>query len=204
MDRSNPSVAQRAADVSSALTPRTGELATEIYDLIVREIPQLRGDKQVLTLLEASVEENVATVLHILQHGIDLENVHVPVAAAEYARRLAQRGIPIVALLRAYRIGAARFQDCCLEELGRRTDDASVVSAAGLRMASVTAAYIDRVPEQLVLAYEAERENWLRNLSAARVARVQALLRSERVDLDSSERSLATGSASTTSGWCAG
>jgi len=187
MDRSNPSVAQRAADVSSALTPHTGELATEIYDLIVREIPQLRGDKQVLTLLEASVEENVATVLHILQHGIDLENVHVPVAAAEYARRLAQRGIPIVALLRAYRIGAARFQDCCLEELGRRTDDASVVSAAGLRMASVTAAYIDRVSEQLVLAYEAERENWLRNLSAARVARVQALLRSERVDLDSSE-----------------
>jgi hypothetical protein len=108
MDRSNPSVAQQAADVSSALTPRTGELAAEIYDLIVREIPQLRSDKQVLTLLEASVEENVATVLHVLQHGIDLENVHAPVAAAEYARRLAQRGIPIVALLRAYRIGSAR------------------------------------------------------------------------------------------------
>jgi PucR C-terminal helix-turn-helix domain/GGDEF-like domain len=187
MDRSNPSVAQRAADVSSALTPRTAELATEIYDLIVREIPQLRSDKQVLTLLEASVEENVATVLHVLQHGIDLENVHAPVAAAEYARRLAQRGIPIVALLRAYRIGSARFQDWCLEELGRRTDDASVVSAAGLRIANITAAYIDRVSEQVVSAYETERENWLRNLSAARVARVHALLRSERVDLDSSE-----------------
>jgi DNA-binding PucR family transcriptional regulator len=127
------------------------------------------------------------TVLHVLQHGIDLENVHAPVAAAEYARRLAQRGIPIVALLRAYRIGSARFQDWCLEELGRRTDDASVVSAAGVRIASVTAAYIDRVSEQVVSAYETERENWLRNLSAARVARVQALLRSERVDLDSSE-----------------
>ena len=187
MDRSNPSVAQRATDVSGALTPRTAELATDIYDLIVREIPQLRGDKQVMTLLEASVEENVATVLHVLQHGIDLENVHAPVAAAEYARRLAQRGIPIVALLRAYRIGSARFQDWCLEELGRRTDDASVVSAAGVRIASVTAAYIDRVSEQVVSAYETERENWLRNLSAARVARVQALLRSERVDLDSSE-----------------
>jgi len=55
MDRLNPSVAQRAADVSGALTPRTAELATEIYDLIVREIPLLRSDKQVLTLLEASV-----------------------------------------------------------------------------------------------------------------------------------------------------
>ena len=151
MDRLNPSVAQRAADVSGALTPRTAELATEIYDLIMREIPLLRSDKQLLTLLDASVRENVATLLHVLEHGIDLENVHVPVAAAEYARRLAQRGIPIVALLRAYRIGSTRFQDWCLEELGRRTDDASVVSAAGLRIADVTAAYIDRVSEQIVL-----------------------------------------------------
>ena len=36
-------------------------------------------------------------------------------------------------------------------------------------------------------AYEAERENWLRNLSAARAARVRALLASERVDMDASE-----------------
>ena len=94
MDRLNPSVAQRAADVSGALTPRTAELATEIYDLIMREIPLLRGDKQVLTLLEASVGENVATLLHVLEHGIDLENVHLPVAAAEYARRSRSAAYP--------------------------------------------------------------------------------------------------------------
>jgi hypothetical protein len=35
----------------------------------------------VLTLLEASVSENVATVLHILQHGIDLDRVPAPAAA---------------------------------------------------------------------------------------------------------------------------
>src|SRR5258707_10878873 len=184
MDRSSPSAAESASAVSAALDPRAAEMSADIYGLIVREIPLLRSDKQVLTLLEASVAENVATMLHVLQHGIDLENVHAPVAAAEYARRLAQRGVAIVALLRAYRIGSTRFQDWCLEELGRLTDDASVVSAAGLRIANITAAYIDQVSEQVVSAYETERENWLRNLSAARVARVQALLRSERVDLD--------------------
>ncbi len=187
MDSSNTSAAESVSDVSAALVPRTAEVAADIYRLIVREIPQLRGDKRVLTLLEASVGENVATMLHILQHGIDLENVHAPAAAEEYARRLAQRGVPIAALLRAYRIGSARFQDWCLNELGRRTDSALIVSAAGLRIAGVTAAYIDRVSEEVLSAYESEKENWLRNLSVTRAARVRALLRNERVDIDSSE-----------------
>jgi DNA-binding PucR family transcriptional regulator len=169
------------------LTPRVAEVSADIYHLIVREIPQLRGDKRVLALLEASVGENVATLLHVLQHGIDLEKVHAPAAAEEYARRLAQRGVPMAALLRAYRIGSARFQDWCLEELGRSTDKASVISAAGLRIAEVTARYIDRVSEEVVSAYETEKEGWLRNLSAARAARVRALLSGERVDADSSE-----------------
>jgi PucR C-terminal helix-turn-helix domain/GGDEF-like domain len=162
-------------------------MSADIYQLIVREIPQLHGDKRVLELLEASVAENVATVLHILQHGIDLEKVHAPAAAAEYARRLAQRGVPIAALLRAYRIGSARFEDWGLQELGRRINDAAVVSATGLRIAAILASYIDKVSEELVSAYESEKENWLRNQSVARAARVRALLRNEPVDVDSSE-----------------
>ena len=49
------------------------EMSADIYRLIVREIPDLRDDKRVLELLEASIAGNVATMLHILQHGIDLE-----------------------------------------------------------------------------------------------------------------------------------
>ena len=135
MDRSSPSAAESASAVSAALDPRAAEMSADIYGLIVREIPQLRSDKRVLALLESSVAENVATVLHILQHDIDLEKVRAPAAAEEYARRLAQRGVPIAALLRAYRIGSARFEDWCLQELGRQTDNASIVSAAGLRIA---------------------------------------------------------------------
>ena len=114
MDRSSPSAAQSTSAVSAALDPRAAEMSADIYGLIVREIPQLRGDKQVLALLESSVAENVTTLLHVLQHGIDLEKVRAPAAAEEYARRLAQRGVPIAALLRAYRIGSARFEDWCL------------------------------------------------------------------------------------------
>jgi PucR C-terminal helix-turn-helix domain/GGDEF-like domain len=187
MDRSSPSAAESVSEVCAALVPRTAEMSADIYQLIVQQIPQLRSDKRVLELLEASVAENVATALHILQHGIDLEKVHAPAAADEYARRLAQRGAPVAALLRAYRIGSARFEDWCLQELGRRTDNAAVVSAAGLRIAAILASYIDKVSEEVVSAYESEKENWLRNQSVARAARVRALLRNEPVDVDSSE-----------------
>jgi hypothetical protein len=81
VERVRPTVAQHAADVSGALAPHTAELSADIYQLIVREIPQLRADSRVLTLLEASVAKNVATVLHILQHGIDLDRVPAPAAA---------------------------------------------------------------------------------------------------------------------------
>jgi len=197
-------VAQSAADVAGALAPRTAELSADIYDLIVREIPQLRADSRVLTLLEASVGENVATMLHVLQHGIDIDHVRAPAAAEEYARRLAQRDVPIAPLLRAYRIGSARFQDWCLQELGRRTDNASIVSATGLRIAEITALYIDQVSEEVVSAYEAEKENWLRNLSAARAARVRALLKASGLMSIPPRRSWDTGSGSTTSVSCAG
>jgi hypothetical protein len=190
VERASPTIAQHAADVSGALAPHTAELSADIYQLIVREIPQLRTDRRVLTLLEASVAENVATVLHILQHGIDLDHVHAPAAAEQYARRLAQRGIPMAALLRAYRIGSTRFQHWCLQELAAQTDDAAIVSAAGLRIAETTAAYIDRVSEELVSAYETEKEHWLRNLSTARAARIRALLDGDWVDVDAAEAML--------------
>ena len=190
MERASPAVARHAAEVAGALAPHTAELSVDIYQLIVRDIPQLRSDHRILALLEASVAENVATVLHILQHGIDLDNVHAPAAAEEYARRLAQRGIPMAALLRAYRLGSTRFQHWCLQELAQQAHDAAIVSAAGLGIAETTAAYIDRVSEQLVAAYETEKEHWLRNLSATRAARVRTLVQGDQVDLDASEAML--------------
>ena len=159
MNRPNPSAVDSASELSAALIPRSAELATDIYGLIVKEIPALHGDSRVLTLLEASVAENVSTMLHILQHGIDLERVRAPAAAEEYAWRLAQHGVPVAALLRAYRIGSARFEEWCLAELGRRTDSASVVSATGMRIAGTLNAYIDRVSEEVLGAYELEKRN---------------------------------------------
>jgi PucR C-terminal helix-turn-helix domain/GGDEF-like domain len=187
MESLSASAAESAAEVGAALSQRLAEVSGDVYHLIVQEISQLRGDRRILSLLEASVGENVATMVHVIQHGIDLDQVHAPAAADEYARRLAQHDVPVAVLLRAYRIGSARFQDRCLAELGQRTDNAALISAAGLHIARVVAVYIDKVSEEVVSAYELEKEHWLRNQSVARAARVRALLRNEPVQVDASE-----------------
>jgi hypothetical protein len=45
------------------------------------------------------------------------ERVKAPAAAIDYARRPAQRRVPMVVLVRAYRIGHARFLQWCFDEL---------------------------------------------------------------------------------------
>jgi hypothetical protein len=124
---------------------------------------------------------------HDAERGPDLENVRAPAAAEEYARRLAQRGVAIAVLLRAYRIGSARFEEWCLQELGRQTDDAAVVSAAGMRIAGTLNSYIDRVSEDIVSAYVARRRNGCGTRAPPGPPRVRALLGNEQPDVDASE-----------------
>ena len=71
------------------------ELSADISAADRRKSRRCGGDPRVLTLLEASVAENAATVLHIIQHGIDLEKVHTPADAEEYARRHPSTGLSI-------------------------------------------------------------------------------------------------------------
>src|SRR4029079_9660506 len=108
---------QRVSEVGAAVGARLHEVTSDIVALLVRDIDPLRDDERVVSLLSASVEEHVATLLHIFQHAIDPATIEAPAAAVEYARRLAQRGVPMVALVRAYRIGQARFLTWCFAEL---------------------------------------------------------------------------------------
>jgi DNA-binding PucR family transcriptional regulator len=188
MDR--PAVAELAAEVAAAVARRAPAVSADVYEVILREIPQLRDDKPVLTLLASSVDSNVDTCLQILQHRIDLADVAAPAAAVEYARRLAQRGTSLTALLRAYRVGHACFSDWVLTELAGQADDAEMMIATTLGMSKTVAGYIDQTSEEMVAAYTQEREHWLRNRSAARAARIRDLLSGERIDGSATEATL--------------
>jgi hypothetical protein len=183
-------IADLVTEITTAVSRAADEVSEDIYKLILREIPQLDEDKPLLALLASSVDSNVVTCLQIMQHRIDLDAVRAPASALEYARRLAQRGTPLTALLRAYRIEHTRFSEWLLMELARHTEDAETVTATVQNVTGLVAGYIDQVSEEMVTAYSQERENWLRNRSAARAARIRDLLSGARIDVSMTEATL--------------
>ena len=193
VDIDSPAVAELVADVAAAVSRRVAAVSDEVYEVILREIPELHDDKSVLTLLVSSVHSNVGTCLQIMQHQIDLSAVQAPTASLEYARRRAQRGTPLPALLRAYRLGHTRFSDWLLKELAQQTRDAQMITAATLSMSKIVAGYVDQTSEEIVAAYTRERENWLRNRSTARAARIRDLLSGGRINVRATEATLGYG-----------
>ena len=181
---------RRISAVAAAVSARLPEVTDDLVELLTREIEPLRDDERVVSLLSASVAENVATLLHVFEHGLDPETAEAPSAAIAYARRLAQRGVPIVALVRAYRIGQARFLHWCLEELTSEDRDDPLLNDATRRMLDLSFTYIDRVSEQVIEAYQLERDRWARNRSTVRMARVRSLLTADEVDIDAMELKL--------------
>jgi len=90
------------AAVAASLSGRLAEVTQDVTEHLAAAIEQLRGDTAILGVLRASVTENITAIFHVFEHGVPVETIEAPSAAIEYARRLAQRGVPAGALIRAY------------------------------------------------------------------------------------------------------
>ncbi|WP_447644907.1 PucR family transcriptional regulator [Nocardioides zeae] len=168
-------------DLAGLVDGMRGELAARITEL--------DGDPVLLELLGASIEGNVDTILHALQHHIEPGRFEPPTAAFEYARRLAQRGVPVNALVRAYRLGHQYLLTRAFEA-GERLVDPDRLARPYAVAADTMFAYIDWISQRVVTVYENEREAWLANQRNEREARVRGLLAGDHRDLDQAERLL--------------
>jgi hypothetical protein len=113
-----------------------------------------------------------------------------PAAAVDYARRLAQQDVPATLLIRAYRVGLARFLHDCIEELLRRTPGDHLEALATQQMVATVSDYVDHIVEQVLTSYGDARDAWLRDRSAVLAMRIREVLRGERIDLSATERAL--------------
>ena len=173
------------ADLAARLGDRLPEVVSMISASLREDIPELRDEAQI-ALLNASIEGNVTTALYALRHNIPVERVQAPTAALEHARRIAQQGLPVNALVRMYRLGQRRFTHLVFGELQ------SIDIAPQVRMTVVEAvtetlfAYVDWMSQQVVEVYEEERERWLETRNSVRALRVREVLAMQKpVDVDS-------------------
>jgi DNA-binding PucR family transcriptional regulator len=155
------------------------------------QIPELRGDERIMELLGPSVEGNVDTILRALRYDITVERVEAPTAALEYARRLAQHGVPVNALVRAYRLGQRLMNELVFTEV-RALDISEQMRYAVIEAITATLfEYIDWISQQVVAAYEDERERWLENQNSVRALRVREILAATKpVDVDATSTSI--------------
>ncbi|MFE7722666.1 PucR family transcriptional regulator [Nocardia rhizosphaerihabitans] len=167
------------AAVSEELSRDRGTLVHKLYQRISCEIMELRGDASLHKLLTASIEGTVETALPFLQYGADIGAAEAPPAAIEYARRLAQHDIPVRALLRAYRLAQDTALQHALAIVEIKVSEPQLVAAVARRLVAANFAYIDSVTEQVLEAYEEERDRWPQDRNATREALIHQLLESD-------------------------
>ncbi|MFD6358111.1 PucR family transcriptional regulator [Nocardia tengchongensis] len=184
-------VSRYVAEIAARMNKRVTDIAAIVRRGLEDEIPELRGDPRTIELLGASVEGNVDTILHALQHDIPVARINAPTTAIEYARRLAQHGVPVEALVRAYRVGHRRMTELVFAELRA----GAIAPADGVAVAeaitTATFEYVDWITMQVVAVYETEREQWLESRNSTRALLVREVLSgSKSVDIDAATESI--------------
>ncbi|KGN32379.1 hypothetical protein N802_18615 [Knoellia sinensis KCTC 19936] len=174
--------------VAARLHPQVDALTSNLRVRLSDRIPELDGDGPIVDLLHASIEGNLENILYSLRHRIGVEGVEPPSAAYEYARRLAQRGVPVSALVRAYRLAQQHLLELVFDECQAIEAEPDVRADAYQHIIVALFDYIDWISQGVINVYESERERWLTELTSARTGRVEDLIAGRVTDVDAAEK----------------
>lgn len=179
------------AEVARAIEADLPTLTDEMTGWFVEVIPEFRHDETVRKLMVASTSANLVAIVDLLAHSIPVDQISVPAAAAEYARRFAQHSLSLEALLRAYRLGENRFMRWAITALDRMSGIPTHLALAAVsELSRRTNSYIDKVIEGLIGIYETERQRWTSRTGAARATQIRLVLESDTVSEESAQHLL--------------
>src|SRR3546814_10940458 len=82
-----PEVLAVVAELARRLDERSADIAREMAFMMAHEIDQLDADAKLLEMLEASVQGNITTIIHVLANDIPIDHLQPTTAAVEYALR---------------------------------------------------------------------------------------------------------------------
>lgn len=176
-----PRLRTLAAQVAERLQARVGEVNASMNEAIEREVEQL-GDPDLTSMLHASVEGNIATILHMLANDISLDNAQPITVASEYALRLAQRSVPSSSLRRAYHIGSNDMLAFMFDEV-EALDCAPDLKLRLLHhLAGWMHKYVDWITGVVLEAHENERRYLVERSDSATATLVRKVLARQEVD----------------------
>lgn len=176
-----PDPTDRAATrlaIATSLNAKHEAIVDRIVIRLRERIPGLDQDPSLQDLLQESVAGNVAIYLQILSNeGIGPESLQAPVAAVDYATRIAQHDVPVSALNRAYHLGQNELLRFTIDEI----DELDIPEAHKvdiIRYASERIdLYSDWILQMIIEIYEVEKRRWWSNHASLNVAIIRRVLR---------------------------
>ncbi|MGB9227459.1 PucR family transcriptional regulator [Mycobacterium sp.] len=179
------------AMIAARLTQRVNEISAGMRKVIEEKITELAGDARTVELLAAGIEGNVETMLRALRDDLPVKQGTPPSAAIEYAKFLAQQGVPLNSLVRGYRLSQRRMTEEVFAELHEVAMEPAISVAVIETITTVLFEYVDWVTEQVVVAYEGEHERWLAYQNSIRAMKVRDMLSdNESEDVDAASTAI--------------
>jgi hypothetical protein len=148
------------SDAARRLHDRHDDIAAQMSRLLARHMEALAADAALGELMEASVDANVRTAVHVLTNHIPIEHLQPTTAAVEYALRLAQRDVPGSSLVRAYHMGQEYLVECAFAEVEQLDSPDDLKLDVMRHISRVVYQYIDWISLYVLGTYEAERQRW--------------------------------------------
>ncbi|MFB7755147.1 SpoIIE family protein phosphatase [Streptomyces sp. NPDC056121] len=147
--------------LAQELRPRAEASADLLLQRLRVDMPELWEHEEFAALALEETAAHIITFMDLLERRIDAKEVEAPPEALDLARLAARRGVPISQLLRSYRLAHMILIQLIQGEAARLTNDWQLMNAAAMRLVEAAFAYIDRGSEQVVAAYQEERDRRL-------------------------------------------
>lgn len=142
--------------VAERLQRRVEELNATMNQAIEEGIEEL-DDRGQSDLLHASVDGNLATILHMLRNNVPVERLQPIAAATEYAIFLADRDVPATTLRRAYHFGSDDLLAHMFEEVQQLDVEPDIRLRLLHHLAGWMHSYVDLITRIVVAAHDDER-----------------------------------------------
>jgi DNA-binding PucR family transcriptional regulator len=165
-----------------------GQFIAELFEMMKAEIRGLNYDARMMDLWKASITEGVMSAIRYLDRDAPAPLLEAPAAALAYARAAAQRDIPLAPLVRAHRLGHARFVEVAMQYVSLLEPAQRVPTI--IELVNRSALFLDLVGDQLIVAYEQEHDRWVSRRSGLQQQWVSEVLAGAPVDVARAEKML--------------
>lgn len=128
-----------------------------------------------IELQPTNVGAMVEQLAEMIESGADPRELELPTSAVAASRLRARQHVPLVAMMRSYRLAQDALWSWLFEKIQAKADDAEQAVALQLTTDWLFA-YTDSASLGAERAYEEERDAWLRSTAAARATAIDDVL----------------------------